>query len=140
REAVVEGSYSKKLREASYWAISGAMTMAFIIVGLGATVANWKPMATASFSGFIGAVLGSAVGEFLTRWFDKKTTEALLKLARAGQEATEETMESGQVPPVPVPVAVDIPRPWLVAALKGVCFTAGLVPPLLPALLARTTP
>ncbi|OWM71372.1 hypothetical protein CDL15_Pgr027023 [Punica granatum] len=42
--------------------------MASIIVGLGATVANWKPMATTSFSGFIGALLGSTVGELLTRW------------------------------------------------------------------------
>ncbi|XP_031378538.1 nuclear pore complex protein NUP62-like [Punica granatum] len=72
REAVVEGSYTKKLREASYWAIRGAMTMASIIVGLGATVANWKPMATTSFSGFIGAVWGSAVGELLRRWYEKK--------------------------------------------------------------------
>ncbi|OWM71370.1 hypothetical protein CDL15_Pgr027021 [Punica granatum] len=48
------------------------MTMASIIVGLGATVANWKPMATTSFSGFIGAVWGSAVGELLRRWYEKK--------------------------------------------------------------------
>ncbi|PKI52992.1 hypothetical protein CRG98_026572 [Punica granatum] len=82
-EAVVEGSFSKKLREAIYWAISVAMTLASIIIGLGATVVDWKPMAAASFFEFIGAALASAIGELLTMWSDKKTIEALLKLAKS---------------------------------------------------------
>ncbi|OWM71374.1 hypothetical protein CDL15_Pgr027025 [Punica granatum] len=94
REAVVEGSFSKKLREASYCALSGAMTMSSIIIGLKATVAEWNAMAEASFSEFIGAVLAFAIGELLMAWSEKKTTEALLKLAKASREATEEMVES----------------------------------------------
>ncbi|OWM71366.1 hypothetical protein CDL15_Pgr027017 [Punica granatum] len=135
REAVVEGSFSKKLRRASYCAMRGAMTVASIIIGIGAEIGNWHEMVEVSFSGFIGAILAFAIEELLTAWSDKKTTEALLKLARASREATEETVELGRVPPIPI--SADIPRPWLFAALKGVCFAAGSIPPLLSAVLIK---
>ncbi|PKI53494.1 hypothetical protein CRG98_026100 [Punica granatum] len=45
--------------------------MVSIIMGLGATVTNGKEMSTASFSGFIGGSLASAIGELLTMWSDK---------------------------------------------------------------------
>lgn len=125
KEMQEEIDYSERaqwLRAATLGANDGLVTIASLILGVGALKHDARAIILTGFAGLFAGACSMAIGEFVSVYTQLDIEKAQMKRERRMGEEEEEKVEKET-----------LPNPWQAAAASALAFSLGAIVPLLAA-------